>query len=516
LEKELIIRSTQQAVEIALLEDKRLVELQHEHEDSNFNVGDIFLGTVKRVNPGLNAAFLDVGFSKDAFLHYTDLSPNIRSLVKFTRLCMNGQMNQPLLDDFKYEQPIVKTGKINNALSKKYPVLVQILKEPISTKGPRLTCEITLAGRYLVVQPFGKTVGISRKIGTEEERKRLVRLIESIKPKNFSVVIRTVAEGKGVAELYADLSALVEKWKLIAEKLKGLKPPSKVVGEVDKTSGMLRDLLSDSFTRITVTDKEIYEDVKDYIHRIAPHKSNIVQLYNNRIPAFDALGVTRQIKSLFGKNVTLESGAYIVLEHTEALHVVDVNSGQRTNQTDQESNALNVNLEAVPEIARQLRLRDIGGIIIIDFIDMRNPANKRKVFDAMRDAMRADRAKHTVLGISRFGLMQITRQRERPELSISTQEECPACNGTGKIGPSVLLVDEMERNLDYLIGKQNMKRIQLHTHPYVYAFLRSGRPSQRKKWSKKFGTKIRLEQNADFHFMEHRYYTREGEEISMK
>jgi ribonuclease G len=366
-----------------------------------------------------------------------------------------------------------------------------------------------------VAQPFGKTVGISKKIASEAERKRLVRLIESIKPKNFSVVIRTVAEGKGVAELHADLTALTDKWKAISEKLRDMKPPQKVVGEVNKTSSMLRDLLNDSFTKITVTDEEIYDEVKSYIQRIAPHKANIVQMYNNRIPAFDALGVTRQIKTLFGKNVTMESGAYLVIEHTEALHVIDVNSGQRTNQSDQESNALNVNMEAVPEIARQLRLRDIGGIIIIDFIDMRNPTNKRKVFDAMRKAMEADRAKHTVLGISRFGVMQITRQRERPELSIATSETCPACNGTGKIGPSVLILDEIERNLDYLTTKQNMRRLQLHVHPFMYAYLKSGRPSQRKKWQRKFGVKITLEQNADLHFMEQHYYTKEGEEIAM-
>lgn len=503
-------------MEIALLEDKRLVELHHEHGDSQFNVGDIYLGSVKRVNPGLNAAFLDVGFSRDAFLHYTDLSPNIRSLLKFTRMCINGQMNQPLLDDFKYEQQIVKTGKINNALSKKYPVLVQILKEPISTKGPRLTCEITLAGRYLIMQPFGKTVGISRKIASEEERRRLVRLIESIKPKNFSVVIRTVADGKGVAELHADLTGLTDKWKAIAEKLRGMKPPAKVIGEVDKASGLLRDLLNESFTKITVTDKEIFQDVREYIQRIAPDKANIVNLYSSRIPAFDALGVTRQVKSLFGKNVTLDSGAYLVIEHTEALHVIDVNSGQRSNQKDQETNALTANLEAVPEIARQLRLRDIGGIIIIDFIDMKNPANKRKVFDAMRDAMSVDRAKHTILGISRFGVMQITRQRVRPELHIATSEVCPACNGTGKIGPSILLIETVERHIEYLVQNQNMKKFELHVHPFIYAYLRSGRPSQRKKWARQFKTKIKLRSNSDYHLMEFRFFNGDGEEIEIR
>ena len=503
-------------MEIALLEDRRLVELQHEHDDSNFKVGDIFLGSVKRLNPGLNAAFLDVGFTKDAFLHYTDLSPNIRSVVKFTRMCINGQLDQPLLDDFKFEQPIVKTGKINNALSKKYPVLVQILKEPISTKGPRLTCEIGLAGRFLVVSPFGKTVGISRKIASEEERKRLVRLIESIKPKNFSVVIRTVAEGKGVAELHSDLSALLDKWKTVAERLKGMKPPAMVLGEVHKTASILRDLMSEDFTRITVTDKETLDEVREYIEKIAPKKANIVALHNGRIPVFDARGVTRQIKTLFGRTVTMDSGAYLVIEHTEALHVIDVNSGQRTNQSDQETNALEVNLEALKEIARQLRLRDLGGIIIIDLIDMKNPQNKRKVYQAMREAMSTDRAKHTILGISRFGVMEITRQRVRPELSISTAENCPVCGGTGKIGASVLLLDEIERNLDYLIRKQNIKSLQLHVHPYIHAYLTKGYfNNQRKKWQRKFKTKIRVSKNADFHMMEYRFYTKEGEEISL-
>jgi len=516
VEKELIIRATPSGVEIALLEDHRLVELHQESEDSRFNVGDIYLGRVKRINPGLNAAFVDVGYKRDAFLHYTDLSPNIRSLLKFTRLSIAGNHKYARLDNFPFEPKIVKTGRINNAISKKNPILVQILKEPISTKGPRLTCEITLAGRYLVLVPFGKSIGISRKIASAEERKRLVRLVESIKPANFGIVIRTVAQGKKVADLHEDLNALMEKWGKVSKKLSGKQPPKKIMGELDRTSGLLRDLLNESFTRIVVNEKPLLNDIKTFVSKIAPGKENIVTLHKGRAPIFDAYGITRQVKSLFGKTVTLPSGAYLVIEHTEAMHVIDVNSGPRTdNSVDQETNALQVNEEAAFEIARQLRLRDLGGIIIIDFIDMKNPANKRKLLATIRKAMETDRAKHTILPISKFGLMQITRQRVRPELNIVTSELCPTCHGTGKIGPTILIVDEIERKIDYLFKNQNLPLLKLHVHPFLYSYLKEGVVSRQLKWFWKYQRWVKLYKNNDFQLVEYHFFNKDNEEIDV-
>lgn len=504
-------------MEVALLEDRALVEFHIEADDNNFKVGDIFLGMVKKINPGLNAAFVDVGHKKDAFLHYTDLGPNIRSLIKLTNEARNGNPHHRLLgDEFKFEPPIVKTGKINSALSKRQPLLVQILKEPISTKGPRLTCEITLAGRYLILAPFGNSVGISKRIESADERKRLVRLIESIKPKNFGVVIRTAAKDRSVADLHEDLKSLVNKWEEIMFKLHNKRAPAMILSELDKTSGLVRDMLNDSFTRIVTDDKILANDIRKYVGQIAPDMANIVSLYQGKSSLFDSFGVTKQIKSLFGKSVTMKSGAYLVIEHTEALHVIDVNSGYKINtKADQESNALTVNLEAAKEIARQLRLRDIGGIIIVDFIDMKVPANKKEVYKTIKTAMEADKARHTILPISKFGLLQITRQRVRPEINISTQETCPTCQGTGKIGPSLLVVDEIERDLDLLMTGASHSKIHLQVHPFIEAYLKRGLVSQQIKWFRKFKKWIRITSDNSYHMTEYHFFDKAEEEIVM-
>lgn len=517
MERELIIKSGMPGAEIALLEDKNLVEFHREESENKFKVGDIYLGKIQKVNPGLNAAFIDVGHSKDAFLHYTDLGPSIRTLVKFANFAIQGNKEHRHLEKFRFEPEIVKTGKINNALSKKSPVLVQILKEPISTKGPRLTCEITLAGRYLVLAPFNDTIGISKRISSSEERKRLLRLIESIKPRNFGVVIRTVAEKRGVAELHDDLNSLLDKWNEIVLKLRHKKPPQKILSEVDKTSGLLRDILNESFSKVISDDKIMANDIKKLVAKIAPGKGSIAHFHQGRVPIFDAYGVTKQIKSLFGKSVTMKSGAYLVIEHTEALHVIDVNSGYKINNyADQETNALNVNLESAKEIARQVRLRDIGGIIIVDFIDMKNPANKKQVYALIKEAMKYDHARHTVLPISRFGLLQITRQRVRPEISIKTTEVCPSCNGTGNVGPTVLIIEEIERNIELLIDTLNIKKFKVIVHPFVEAYLKKGFISIQRKWYRKFAQRIRVEADGNYQMMEFRFFNREDEEISLE
>ncbi len=513
MNKELIISTSALGVQIALLEDKKLVELHNEKSDAGFAVGDLYLGKVKKLIPGLNAAFVDVGFEKDAFLHYTDLSPYAKSLLKFTQISINTPVeSQQDFSTFTVEPEIVKTGKINEVLGQKPNVLVQILKEPIAAKGPRLSCEISLPGRFVVITPFNDIVAVSRKIHSGEERKRLQKIIEAIKPKNFGVIVRTAAEGKNTAELHEDLNTLFAKWKSIQQNLSGAVAPTKVLSEQTKATSILRDLLNADFNKIIVNDKQIFQDTKAYIQRISPDKADIVSLYSGSASVFDHTGITKQVKSTFGRTVNLASGAYLIIEHTEALHVIDVNSGYKSVGNNQEDNALQTNMEAAEEIARQLRLRDLGGIIVVDFIDMKLPENKRKLHDAMEEFMKSDRAKHSVLAISKFGIMQLTRQRMKPEMNINTQEQCPSCQGTGKISSALILEDEIEKNLGYL-SDQKHKHLTIVVHPILYAYLTKGLISIRRKWAWRYKINLKVQENSTYHLTEFHFFDSNQEEI---
>lgn len=511
----MIVSATGNAVEIALLENGKLVEIHKQKSTDNFMVGDVFLGKIKRITPALNAAFVDIGHKKDAFLHYTDLGPKVRTLQKFAELTNSGKLKFPTLDKFRNEPEIVKTGKIDQVFDKKDFVLAQILKEPISTKGPRLSCEITIPGRYLVITPFSDVIAVSKKISTSEERKRLQVLLESIKPKNFGVIVRTAAEGKSVSDLLDEIKMLMGRWEQICDQLKTAKPPTKLLSELDKTSSLIRDLLSDSFNRIVVDDKDTYDITRAYLQDNAPDLVNIVQLHKGNRGVFDVYGVTKQIKSSFGKTATMASGAYIVIEHTEAMHVVDVNSGNKMPSQNQTEAVLKINMEAAEEVARQLRLRDIGGIIIIDFIDMRDAEQRKKLVSAMRKFMKNDRAQHTVLPLSKFGLMQITRQRVRPEVKITTAEKCPTCNGTGKINASILLTDDIERDLKLIMEARPHAKLKLRVHPYVAAFLRKGIPNQQMKWYMKYYRWLKVIPDADFPLTTYKWFDEKEDEIRL-
>ena len=514
LDKELLINSSPTSVEIALIEDRKLLELHTQSSDVEFSVGDIFLGQVKMLRPGLNAAFLDVGRRKDAFLHYTDLGPQIKSVQKFTKQVVNNQLKGYLLDQFEMEPDNEKNGKIEKVFAKRQYVLAQILKEPISTKGPRLTCEINLPGRFIVMTPFRNSISISKKIVSPEERNRLKVLIESIKPKNFGFIIRTAAEGKKVKDLHDEVSNLTSRWKTITDELhKSNSKPGKILSEVDKTKGLLRDILNDSFNKIIVDDKEIYENVKDYLTSVAPESAKIVHHYKGKRPIFENYGVKKQIMSAFSKTPTMSSGAYLVIENTEAMHVIDVNSGPKSQKTDQETSALKVNLEAAKEIARQLRLRDLGGLIIIDFIDMRKKENKNILYTKMKEFMQEDRAQHTVLPLSKFGLTQITRQRVKPELKINTLEVCPSCNGSGQIEPTQLLPDEIERNVNLVIEAFPNMSMTLKVNPFVYSFLKKGLVNKQMSWFLKHKKWIKLQQENDFLLTEYKFYNKFDDEI---
>ena len=515
MKKELIINATSTEVEIALLENSKLVEIHRQRNNVKFNVGDIFLGSVKKLMPGLNAAFVDIGHKKDAFLHYTDLGPTLRSLLKYTKECISKSRADGSLDNFEYAPEIIKTGNITEVLDRKTPILVQILKEPISTKGPRLSCEITIPGRHMVLTPFNNYINISKKISNPEERNRLKVLMESIKPKNFGLILRTASEGKKVADLHEELQRLMDKWNKIYGQLVHASPPKKLLSELDKTSSILRDLLGEHFNNIVVNDKDMYNSIKSLLQNIAPDKVNILNYHKSSTPIFTKFGVSRQIKASFGKTATLKSGVYIVVEHTEAMHVIDVNSGPKMQKIDQESAALKVNMESAEEIARQARLRDLGGIILIDFIDMRKSENKRKLFESMKEFMRNDRAQHTILPLSRFGLMQITRQRVRPEVNINTTENCPTCNGTGTINSSILILDQIERDLNFILSSRPNAKLTLKVHPFIASYLTKGWKSQQVKWYLKHNKWIRIVANEDFTYLAYKFFNNQDDEIRL-
>lgn len=516
--KELIINAGPSEVNIALLEDKVLVELNKEKTNNSFAVGDVYLGRIKKIMPGLNAAFVDVGYEKDAFLHYLDLGPQINSLQKYTRNAFAGKEALLKMSEFEIEPDIEKTGKISQVLIPNQQILVQIAKEPISTKGPRISSEISFAGRYLVLVPFSNRLSISQKIKSSEERNRLKRLISSIRPKNYGVIIRTVAENKRVADLDSDLNALVQKWESVALKMLAAKAPQKILSELDRTSAILRDMLNESFNSIYVDDSAVAEEVKIFIRTISPDKVDIVKNYKGKIPIFDNFGIDKQIKNSFGKIVTIKSGVYLIIEHTEALHVIDVNSGHKVNSdSSQEENAVAVNLEAAAEIARQLRLRDMGGIIVVDFIDMHEGINRRKLYQKLKDEMAKDNAKHTILPPSKFGLVQLTRQRVRPETNVAILEKCPTCGGSGEIKPSILLTDEIENNIQYLLQDQNEAFLKIGLHPFVFAFLREKGlfRSIQWKWYFRFKKWISLSPDNSFQLLEYRFFNKNQEEIKL-
>jgi ribonuclease G len=511
---ELIINANKQDVEIALLKDKVLSELHYEKAKTDFLVGDIYLGKIKRVIPSLNAAFVDVGYEKDAFLHYFDLGKQFSSLRKYTKEVKSGQRQNGDLSHFQLEKDINKNGKIKEVLSAGNEVLVQIAKEPISTKGPRLTSELTLAGRFLVLVPFSNRISISQQIKDPLERERLKRLMTSIKAPNFGIIIRTVAQNKKVAELDGDLRNLMERWEKLQKGFKNSSPPKRVLGELNKTTTVLRDLLDTNFTRIYVNDSQLFEEVKTYISTISPEKLDIVKLYKGKSSIFDAYDVNKQIKSSFGKKVVLPSGTYLIIEHTEAMHVIDVNSGNRKAlSTDHETNVLDINIEAAKEIARLLKLRDMGGIIVVDFIDMYDAASNKKLWETFKGFLAEDKTKSNILPPSKFGLIEITRQRVRPEIEIKTTEMCPTCKGSGEIQASVLITDEIENNLNYLIENTDEKGITLACHPYIAAFLTHGFISLRMSWLLRYKKWVKIKAVSAYSLLEYNFLNSIDEEI---
>ena len=508
--KELIIRSGASDVDFALLKNGRLVELHKEEDTNRLSVGDIMLAKIHKPIQGLNAAFVNVGYEKDAFLHYHDLGPQLSSLLKFIKEVSSGKIKDYSLKDFKLEPDINKNGAISEVLKAGQPILVQIVKEPISTKGPRISSELSIAGRYLVLVPFSERISISQKIENKAEKERLRRIVQSIKPKGFGVIIRTVAQDKKVADLDRDLQNSYERWIQMCKKIPQGSFPSKILSEMNRTGALLRDMFDNTFTGIHVDNEALYTQIRDYLQEIAPEQVNIVKLYKSSVPIFEKFHIERQIKTGLGRTVSMTKGAYLVIEHTEALHVIDVNSGNHSNKAEnQETTAFEVNLIAATEIARQLRLRDMGGIIVVDFIDMSSGENRQKLFDALREEMKDDRAKHKILPPSKFGLIQITRQRVRPEINIKTKEENPSKQG--EVDAPIMLIDRITTDLEEIIFQSNYNgRITLNIHPFIAAYLTKGFFSVRLKWFLKYRKWIKILPRDAYSYLEYRFKTNEG------
>lgn len=517
MQSELIVDVQPKEVSIALLEDSRLVSLQKESRNIAYAVGDIYLAKVKKLMPGLNAAFVNVGYEKDAFLHYLDLGSQFSSYSTFLKQLFEDNKKLPQLPKMKLLPDIDKHGTIPDRLQPGQKLLVQIVKEPISSKGPRLTTELSFTGRYMVLIPFSDKISISQKIKTTAEKLRLRQLVESIKPKNFGVIIRTSAEGKRAAELAHELKVLIKNFEDTIAKAQREEAPALVFEEQNRVVGELRDIFAPSFETIWVNNADVYEQIAKYVSLIAPERQDIVKLYDDDVPIFDHFNITKQIKSSFGKTVTFKSGAYIIIEHTEALHVIDVNSGNRSKATnDQESNALEVNLRAADEIARQLRLRDMGGIIVIDFIDMNKAEHRQQLYEHMKQVMANDRARHNILPLSKFGLMQITRQRVRPALDIVTTESCPSCFGRGEVQPSLLFTDTLHEKIDYLINTLGINDFKMYIHPFVDAYIKKGIFSTYGKWRRELGRKFKIIPDESLAYLQYRVIDDKGNEIDLK
>ena len=515
---EVIIDARPKEISIALLEDKCLVEYQNEPREASYAVGNIYVGKVRKLMPGLNACFVDVGSEKDAFLHYLDLGLQFSSYEKYLKQVASDRKKLYPIQKATIQPTLPKEGSIQNILKVGQEIMVQVVKEPINTKGPRLTCELSFAGRYMVLIPFGDKVSVSSKIKRGEERSRLKQLVQSMKPKNFGVIVRTVAEGKKAAELDQELKVLLKRWEdAISKVQKTTERPQLVFEEQTRAVALLRDLFNPTYDGIHVNDPEIYNQIHDYVSLIAPEKASIVKLYKGNVPIFDNFDVTKQIKSGFGRTVNYKRGAYLIIEHTEAMHVVDVNSGTRIKKENgQEANALETNLGAADELARQLRLRDMGGIIVVDFIDMNLAEDRQLLYERMCENMKKDRARHNILPLSKFGLMQITRQRVRPAMDVAVEESCPTCHGTGKIKSSILFTDQLESKIDRLVNKIGIKRFTLHVHPYVAAFINQGVISLKRRWQLKYGLGVRIIPNQKMAFLQYEFYDSNRQFIDMQ
>jgi ribonuclease G len=552
VKKQLLMNKTGDEIQVALVEEGRLAELIIERPESMRSIGDIYLGRVHKVVEGLKAAFVDIGQKSDGFLHFSDVgttSEDYRALIEDDDDEENGGDDGEGDDEDDEEidgasgsvtpmpreasrpasQPRVEakvstpgeaearrqsyTQMIASKLKPNDSILVQVIKEPIGTKGSRLTSDITIAGRFMVLLPFGGgQIAVSRRVVVRKERGRLKKLVRSMLPEGFGAIIRTVAEHQEESLLKQDLEKLLAKWAQIEEKLQEATPPQLIFKEDTIISSVLRDSLTSDVTEIVANSNSIYNETLNYIQWAAPDMVKNVSLYQGKLPLFEGYGIAKDVESIFSRKVWLKSGGYIIIEHTEAMVVVDVNSGRYAAKREQEENSLKTNLEAAREIVRQLRLRDIGGIIVVDFIDMIDPKNSKKVYDAMKTELRNDRAKSNILPLSDFGIMQITRERIRPSLMQRMGDQCPACGGTGIVQARFTTINQIERWLRKYALQQKMpfQQLDLHVSPTVLEPMRNSDMKTELKWFLQHMVFVRITSDESLRSDDFRFYSRKA------
>jgi ribonuclease G len=537
MKKDIIINSTANEHRIAILEDGRLAELFVEVPGKERMVGDIYLGKVAKVMPGIRAAFIDIGLQQDAFLHFSDIGD---SLQEYNALFEDdddeeeeGHPQSSLppapTNGSGTEQPSQGTVAVDTQpparkpqerrrpevnLQKGQEILVQITKEPVGKKGVRVTSEISLPGRFLVLLPFDGKVGVSKKLNNFKERRRLRKLVRSVIPEGFGAIIRTVAEGKSEEMIKQDLEELVKAWHNIEKAVKS-EAPTLIYKDMNTTSSVMRDLFSDDVEHVVIDDKKLFKEVRSYVQWVSPDMLDRLEPYRGKEPVFDKYGVEKDIQTLFSRKVWLKSGGYIYIEKTEAMTVIDVNSGRYAAKKEQEQNSLKTDMEAARELCRQLRLRDIGGIIVIDFIDLDDEKNRKKVYDEMKKELRRDRAKVTVLPMTEFGLMQMTRQRIRQSVSLSFSESCPTCGGTGLIQSKTTTMNTIERWIRRFKSESREFRLELRAHPSIASYLHEGTISRLTKIKFKFFVRIKLIPDSSLPVDEFRFTSlKQGKDIT--
>ncbi|MEX0647159.1 MAG: Rne/Rng family ribonuclease [Balneolaceae bacterium] len=491
MKNQIIIHSSGKQTRVALLENGELAQLFIESEENQRTVGDIYLARVHKVMSGIRAAFIDVGMEKDAFLHFSDAGDHLGTYIQM----MNGENSissgaKKDLSKFKKLSNNEKQILAGKLLRNNQRILVQIVKEPIGSKGPRVSTDITIAGRFLVLIPMGEYIALSKKINNGRERKRLKSIVGSMLPDGFGVIVRTVAQKQDKEAIEEDMRTVLKKWERILNKLESSKPPTLLYKDLDITESLIRDLFAKQYDRVLIDDYQLYKSVKSYVSQIAPKMLPSVQLYKGKDHIFDHTNIGNDVNSIFSPRVRMPSGGYLIFEQTEAMYVVDVNSGPYAAKEKQEDNSLKTNLEAAREIAKQLRLRDIGGIIVVDFIDLRDDKNRKKIYDELKKEFKKDRAKTNIIGMSDFGLIQITRQRIRPSVVNSVSKICPMCGGNGSVVSQDTIITDIESWISKLKYSTEYRAVDIYVNPFLHSFITKGIFSQRWRWMLRYKVKI--------------------------
>jgi len=506
--KEIIINSSTTQTRVAITEDGNLVDFFVDYPENRRMVGDIYLGKVARVLPGIKAAFIDIGMKHDAFLHFSDIGARTQQFQDM--LGEDSDVDEDEDDDLasKEAPKEVPVYNVIPKLHKGQEILIQITKEPVNNKGVRVTSSVSLPGRFCVLLPFDNKVGVSKKISEYRERRRLRQIARGILPRNFGLIIRTVARNQDEELLKDDLQNLVNTWQQIQTTIKSETPPSLIYQDLNTTSSVIRDLFTPDISKVFIDSRKLFKQIKNYVEVTQPGLAEKIEAFKSSNSIFDAFKIEEQVKTLMGRRVSLPSGGYLIIEHTEAMVVIDVNSGRYAKSKEQELNSLKTDLEAAREICRQLRLRDIGGIIVIDFIDLEDEKNRKKIYDELRKEFRKDRAKVSVLPMSDFGLVQITRQRIRQNIMQAMKEVCPYCLGTGLLTKHSHLVYDLEEWIKKFKVKSKERSIIVKCHPTLAAKLKVGKIKALFKFRFKYGIRLRIEADESIPIGQVKYFSK--------